>query len=63
MKKVSIIIFCLGLVAYLFFASPLYFTLTGDGLGGGYGAMIIGAPLILIGIILFISSLFVRKNK
>jgi len=62
MKKISIIIFCLGVVSFLFFDSPLYVFLTGDGLGGGYGAMFIGAPLILIGIILFIISLFTKKR-
>ncbi|HEY9583425.1 MAG TPA: hypothetical protein VJI66_00455 [Candidatus Paceibacterota bacterium] len=62
MKKTSIIIFCLGLILFLFFESPLYFSITNDGLGGGYGAMFIGGPLILIGIILFIISLFIKKK-
>ena len=63
MKKTSIIIFCLGLILFLFFESPIYFSLTNDGLGGGYGAIFIGVPLMLIGLILFIVSLFIKRNK
>jgi len=63
MKKTSIIIFCVGLLAVLFFGTSLYQSLTGDALGGGYGVMFIGYPLIILGIILFISSLFINKQK
>ena len=62
MKKISIIFLFLGVIAWFFFGSSMYVTLTGDGLGGGYGAMFIAFPLIFIGIIVFVDSLLKKKN-
>ena len=62
MKKVAALIFCTGSLASLFFGGSLYVSVTGDGLGGGYGVMFIGLPLILIGSVLFGISLFRAKR-
>ncbi len=62
MKKTSIIIFCIGLLASLFFSTSLYQSITGDAFGAGLGAMFIGYPLILLGIILFVISAFVHRK-
>jgi hypothetical protein len=63
MKKTSIIIFCVGLLASLFFGTSIYQSVTGDALGGGYGVLFVGYPLIILGIILFIFSLFIYRQR
>ena len=59
----ALVLLILGILVSTYFWSPLYYLATGDGLGGGYGAIFVGYPLILISVILFVIGFFTRRKK
>ncbi len=60
--KTGLFVLVIGILVSIFFGSNLYMSMTNDGLGGGYGVMFFGYPLIIIGIIITIYQ-FIKSRK